>query len=236
MIKEIDSIKFIYKGKLKLDEDTENKVKNYWNEIQKQTDLLHEARILVVSNVINNQANYQIELQETTFSNYMYTKENKTGDIKALFSAAYILTSDNCVVCELNNYYENGIQYETLNLVGGMADAEDITHGEYSSQTCLKRELKEELGIDIEDGNWNIKLKYIKCPSDNENQVRYSIGTIYEIKTKHTKEQIQEMFEHRVHDEEVKGLVFFSKENYEEIDSYKHKKQYMPELFSRIFE
>lgn len=49
----------------------------------------------------------------------------------------------------LNNYYENELKFEALNLVGGMADAEDIVNGEYSSQKFLKREFKEELGFDL---------------------------------------------------------------------------------------
>ena len=43
------------------------------------------------------------------------------------------------------------------------------------------------------------------------------------------------MFEKQLHDKEVKSLVFFSKDNYEEISKYEHKKKYMSELWKYIF-
>ena len=235
MIKEINSIKFIYNGKFEFDNDIKNKVIDYWNKLQQETELLKEGNILVVNNLINNGNDFEVELKETTFSNFMYAKENKAGDFRVMFSGAYILTSDEYVVCVLNNYYENELNFETLNLVGGMADADDIVNGEYSSQKCLKREFKEELGFDLEGDNWKIQLKYLKYPSENENPVGYPIGTIYEIRTVYTKEQIQEMFKKQVHDREIKSLVFFSKDNYEDISKYEHKKKYMSELWRCIF-
>lgn len=236
MIKVINTIKFLYRGKLELDNDTNNKVLNFWDKLQQETELLKEGKILVVNNLISNGNDFEIELKETIFSNFMYAKENKIGDLRVMFSGAYILTDDGYVVCVLNNYYENELKFETLNLVGGMADADDIVDGEYSSSKCLKREFKEELGFDLESDRWKIQLKYLKCPSEKENPVGYPIGTIYEIKTEYTKEQIKKMFEEQQHDKEVKSLVFFSKDNYKDISKYEHKKKYMPELFLKIFE
>lgn len=235
MIKEINEIKFIYNGKFEFDNDTKSKVVDYWNKLQQETELLREGNILIVDNLITNGNDFEVELKETTFSNFMYAKENKVGDLRVMFSGAYILTADEYVACVLNNYYENELKFETLNLVGGMADADDIVNGEYSSQKCLKREFKEELGFDLEDDDWKIQLKYLKFPSESENPVSYPIGTIYEIRTTYTKEQIQKMFEKQLHDKEVKSLVFFSKDNYEDISKYEHKKKYMSELWRCIF-
>lgn len=234
MIRKINSVKFMYKGELEQDKTTEDKVKEYWRKITQKTDLLHEAKILNVSDFVAKENDYIIELKKTTFSNFMYAKEYG-GDIRAMFSGAYILTADKFVGCVLNHYYENELEFETLNLVGGMADATDIVDGKYSYENNLKRETNEELGFDLEDGNWNIQLKYLKYPSEKENPVGYPIGTIYEIETSYTKTQLKKMFEEATHDNEVKKLIFFSKENYREINNYEHKKQYMPELFEEIF-
>ena len=235
MINKINKINFIYNGKLEFDNDIKSKVVHYWNKLQQETKLLKEGNILVVDNFITNGNDFEVELKETTFSNFMYAKENKIGDLRVMFSGAYILTADEYVVCVLNNYYENELKFEALNLVGGMADAEDIVNGEYSSQKCLKREFKEELGFDIEGDDWKIQLKYLKFPSKDENPLNYPIGTIYEIRTTYTKEQIQKMFDKQLHDKEVKSLVFFSKDNYEEISKYEHRKKYMSELWKYIF-
>ena len=64
MIKEINSVKFIYDGKIEVDEINKNKIKDYWHKLQKETDLLHEGKILIVSNFVNNQSDYRIELKE----------------------------------------------------------------------------------------------------------------------------------------------------------------------------
>ncbi len=55
-------------------------------------------------------------------------------------------------------------------------------------------------------------------------------------KSMYTKTQIQDIFEHEQHDNEIKELVFFSKENYKHIYKFKDKKEYMPELWEKIFE
>ena len=100
-----------------------------------------------------------------------------------------------------------------------MADSKDIINNEYSSLTNLKREFKEKLGFDLNDFNYEIKLKYIKCPSKLEESFRYPIGTIYEAKTAYTKEQLLSMFNNKW-DIEIKNLVWFNKENFKDIYNY----------------
>ena len=235
MIKLVNSVKFIYKGILEIDEETNIQVLDYFKNSQKKTNLLHENKMLIVSNFNSNNGNYEIELKETNFSYWFYAKETKNADVRSLFSASYILTSDGYVVCELNNYYENTISFVTVNLVGGIADSKDVVNGEYLSEKCLKREFKEELGFDLNEENFKLKLKYLKYPANNENPINYNIGIIYETKTIYTKEQIQKMFKNSLHDNEVKELVFFSKEDYRKIYDYKYKKEYIPELFELVF-
>ncbi len=235
MIKEINSIKFFYNGKMKIDEETQIAITDNWSNLIKKSDLLHEGKILVVSNFSVNEADYEIELEETMFSHLMYAKTFNSVDIRCMFSGAYIVTSDNYVVSVLNNVYK-GNTHQTLNLVGGMSDTKDIVDGKYSCKRCLEREFKEELGLDLYNSKNTIKLKYIKYPSENENPFGYAIGTIFEIKTDYTKVQFQEMFENSEHDNEINSLVFFSKENYKDIYNFEHKKEYMPELWEKIFE
>ena len=234
MIEEIKSVKFSYAGKIDIDETYQKKIMDNWSELIKRTDLLQDGKILVVSNFIKNEDDYEIELKETTFSHFMYAKTFKNLDIRCMFSGAYIVTADNYVVAVLNNMYK-GNMFEMLNLVGGMSDVKDIIDGKYSSEQCLKREFKEELGLDLINLSYNLQLKYIKYPSESENPFGYAIGTIYEVKTGYTKTQIQEMFENSKHDNEIKNLVFFSKGNYKDIYNFEHKKEYMPELWEKIF-
>lgn len=56
------------------------------------------------------------------------------------------------------------------------------------------------------------------------------------IKTSYEKEQLDIMFKESLHDKEINKLMFFSKNNYTDIEKFKHKKQYIPELCKLIFE
>ncbi len=235
MIKEINSIKFFYNGKMKIDEETQIAIADNWSNLIKKSNLLYEGKILVVSDLSVNGADYEIELEETTFSHLMYAKTFNCVDIRCMFSGAYIVTSDNYVVSVLNNTYK-GNTFQILNLVGGMSDTKDIVDGKYSCERCLKREFKEELGLDLNNSKYTIELKYIKYPSEKENPFGYAIGTIFEIKMEYTKAQIQKMFDNSEHDNEINSLVFFSKENYKDIYNFEQKKEYMPELWEKIFE
>ena len=78
-------------------------------------------------------------------------------------------------------------------------------------------------------------MKYLKYPSKEENKQSYPIGTIYEIRAKYTKDEIDKMFNSNKHDNELGKLIFFTKDNYKEIYNYKNKKKYIPELWERIF-
>ena len=236
MIKEINSIKFIYKGIQEIDEKLKEKINNNWNELLKKSNLFHEGKILIVTDIKNNDNNYELELKQSLFSIFMYSRETKEINIQPMFSGAYIKTIDNYVVCNVSKYFINDKYEEVINLVGGMSDEKDILNGSYSCEDNLRREFKEELGIDITNSKFSAKLKYLKCPSETEYKTAYPIGTIFEVKTEYTKDEIEEQFKTNTHDNETSRLIFFNKDNYKEIYKYKQKKQYIPELWERIFE
>lgn len=234
LIKNIKNVNFKYKGEVKIDSKTENEILDYWNELKQKTSFLHESNILIVSNMTCNDDNYNIELKKTTFSYFMYSKKKQLG-LTCMFSGAYIVTSDNYMVCVLNNYYSDGENFQILNLIGGMSDACDIIDCQYSSENCLKREFKEELGFNLDKSCFEINLKYIKCPSEDENSFAYEIGMIYEIRTLYTKDELLELFKNSNHDEEITDLAFFSKENYKTVYDIVHVKPLIPELIEKYW-
>ena len=94
MIEKVNSVKFIYKGKVEIDEEKNIKVIDYFNRLQQKTNLMHEGETLIVSDFTKNEDDYIIELKETTFSNYIYSRDKNDGDIRTMFSASYIITKD----------------------------------------------------------------------------------------------------------------------------------------------
>lgn len=234
MIKNIKKANFYYKGRIKVDHKSENKILDYWKELKRKTSFLKESNILIVSNMTCNNDNYNIELNETTFSHFMYSKKNQLG-LSCMFSGAYVVTSDNYMVCVLNNYYSNEETFQILNLIGGISYSCDIINCQYSSENCLKREFKEELGFDLDKAYFETDLKYIKCPSADEKSFACEIGLIYEIKTLYTKDELIELFKISKHDDEITDLVFFSEENYKTIYDFSHVKPLIPELIEKKF-
>lgn len=126
MIKEINSIKFTYKGIQEIDEKLKEKINNNWNELTKDSDFLHETEILEVTNIKEDNGNFEVELKATTFSHYMYSKISEETNVNPMFSGAYVFTSDGYVVGCLEKFFENNVYSETVNLVGGTADIKDI--------------------------------------------------------------------------------------------------------------
>ena len=118
-----------------------------------------------------------------------------------------------------------------------MASNEDFTNNTFDYKKCLYREIKEELGINLDDNpNFINTLKFLKVPSPEELKLHYySLGTIFEINTILTKEELELLFKNNIHDKEIKSLEFFNKENYKDLHNYKRKAKYIEELFNLIF-
>ena len=70
------------------------------------------------------------------------------------------------------------------------------------------------------------------------NKGHYPVGTLFEIKSNYTKDQLIELFNSNKHDNEVKELKFYNIDNYKEVYSCdgKYKADYLDELFALLFE
>lgn len=235
MLKKVEDIKFRMNGILELNEEISKEINCYYEEFKNKNPSAYNEKIIVVTNFNNVNSKFEMEVKETLFSSVLYAKHNKKIKIRPLFSAGYIVTKDNYVGIVLNQQYILSSE-NTLNLVGGMAGTQDIIDGEYKSEECLKRELKEELGFDLINDKFEYKLKYLKFPSDKDENIScYPIGTIYEIRTKYTKDELSNIFDKNIHDSEVKDIIYFSKDNYKDIFKYKNRKEYLVELLKNLF-
>ena len=56
-----------------------------------------------------------------------------------------------------------------INSIGGKADNSDFCNNIFNSDLCIKREVMEEIGIDIDDKNqvFSYNMKYIKSPNND---------------------------------------------------------------------
>ena len=230
MIKRIKKLDVIYNGDLLIDDVTEKKVKEVWNEFikGKKACEFYDGDIYCVTKIDDFVP--LIDVSKTKYSCLIYAKETNNLTIRSFFSAGYIKTIDNYICIILNNR-------DSLNAIGGIADSRDIINNKLDYYSCFIREFKEELGIDIRDNaNFEMMLKYLKYPSGKElEDAFYPVGTIYEIKTKYTKDELITIFNNSLHEDEVKELKFYNVDNYKEIYLC-NKIDYLGELFDIIFD
>ena len=226
MIRSIKELHTEYNGDLILDKEIKEKINKKWQEliIGKDPKNFFNGDIYCVTSF--DESIPLIIFSKTKFASLMYAKETKEIMIHSLFSASYVRTSDNyvCIILNYNN---------KLNTIGGLASDEDIINNKFDYKKCLIREFKEELGIDLNNNEkFDIYLRFLKHPKENE---MGGFGTLFEIKTKYTHDELQGMFNNNDHDSEVKQLIFFNQDNYKEILNHNLREVYFDELFDLIF-
>lgn len=227
MLKKINKVKFVLNKNNDLYKEYKSDIEIFWNEFSKTHPDAFNDDVLTVLNIEEESMNYIINLGIAKFSDIVYGKLKGQIKTRTLFSGGYLLTNDDYICFTLD-------KNDVLNLIGGMASLEDFSDNYNNAYKCLVREFKEEMGLDILKDDFQYVLKYIKCPDVNEeNANHYPIGTIYEIITKYSKNDILKIFKSNGHDQEIKELLFFKLEDLEKTNNY-NKKDYITDLVELI--
>ncbi len=236
MIQETININFKYDGKLQFNNEISKEIEDFWNNYKIKNPKAYNEKILTVTDISNIGNKYEVIVKDALFSDILFSKLKGKIKTRCLFSGGYIVTKDNYIILVLNNKSTLN-EKNVLDLVGGMSNINDIIDGKYKSENCIKREFREELGINIDNINFTYNIRFIKYPSiDNESEKYYPVGTIYEIKTNYTRDELTDLFNNSIRDGEVKRLIYFSKDNYKDILKYDYKKEYILELWQKLFE
>ena len=226
MLKKVAQVNFTLKNDNHFQE-YKDEINSFWiKESSKRSDVF-DGDIFSAVDIIEKGEVFNITICQIKFSDLIYSKYVGNIKTRAIFSGGYIITSDNyyCLVLDKTN---------NINLVGGMACPLDTENGVYNPDICLLREAYEEIGIDINSDKFNYSIKYLKCPNNEENlKNNYSVGTLYEIKTSYTKDELNNIFLNSNHDNEIISLITFKKDDFSKYDGYQ-KKDYIDELYSLI--
>lgn len=165
-------------------------IKQYWNEFVKDNEEGYNGNVYCITNITNQKSETIFELAKTKFEDVVYAKKHFDLKIRIFFVGTYFITVDGYYCIVKNNH-------NIVNLVGGMADDVDFENGSFNPKKCLYREVKEELGIDIQEKQniTKINLKYLKVPSKQEDSLaNYPIGIIYETFLKITSNELEKEF------------------------------------------
>lgn len=223
IIKYDRDFKFNYKdsNKLIISNEIKEKVDNYFKEFIKDRDGYWDGDIFIVTNLDLN--NGIIEIGKTKYSSLVYAKKNKDLEIKPLFATILLSTLDNKYLIIKNNH-------NSINLIGGMADKEDFINNEFCPDLCIRREVLEEIGIDLNDTNQVLyyDMKYLKIPTNNENY--YTIGVLYTGKLNYTSDEFRKYVKCNKFDGEIKEYYFFTKEECLKLELTEQDVSYLKEL------
>lgn len=221
MIKEIANINFI-----KL--DLEDSFKTYRTDIEEFWDTFHRTnpdsyseKLLNVFDISEDEQGYTLSVDWINFYEALYSKHTENIKTRPLFSAGYVITCDGyyCLAVDANG---------NINLIGGVSSVEDMEDSKFVPELCLIREFQEEIGVDIQGEDFTYELKYIKAPEGNE--IYFPVGLIYQVRTKFTKDELENIFRNSAHDNELQSIKFLTR-NEKEIFRHNTRRPYINELF-----
>ena len=224
MLIEIDRIDFKLKNPVEIDISNilKNKIKNNWDLFIKDKKDYWDGDIYTITKV--DLKSYILEVGKCKYSNLIYAKQNKDLTIRSLFSSILLKTKDSKYLIVKNNQ-------NYLNIIGGLANKTDFyNNNEFSPDLCIRREVLEEIGIDLCNLKQvlNYQMKYLKIPENNENY--YPIGILYVGELNYTSEEFNRYIKDKKFDNEIKEYYYYNKEECMKLELTDPDNSYVKEL------
>lgn len=168
------------------------KIDEYWSNINSLESRFSRGIVFDVSKVILNKEQLNINLQYTDYAHYLYSTRIGLPEeyrCRVVHGASLIITSDNHILIgTMNSHTANPGR---IQLVAGGLDENDIENGFINIEKNIKREINEEIGINIE----NFKSRDIAEPwLLKEGGSNNSLVIIYLIKFPYTKNKILKLY------------------------------------------
>ncbi len=237
MIKKITKqFNMIYNDKLMiLPEDLKSKIDAFWNNAQKENPCLYNGTDFSIENIEEKENETIISIAKTTYSHYLYTervgiKEREHRCI-APWCGILLLTNDNYWV--LGQMSQTTSVPKCFQIAGGSIDNKDIKENVVDLTANLKRELKEEMNLNLDEIKY--RFEYIECPDEKRNAYGFlAIGNL-----DMTKKEFENSFEKYKQyiiennlELEFDKLIFLNKgKAVKELDEYKNpKRPYLRDL------
>ena len=241
MIKRIvKSINLEYTGQnINLPKDLNDKIEDFWSKAIIETPTLYNGEYFAVEEVTETENEIIMKVSKTNYAHYLYDERIGINAEKyrciCPWSGILLITNDNYWVfgqASEKTSFPNGFQ-----ISGGGIDKKDIYNTEIDLTKNLKRELKEEMNLNLDEIKYD--FQYIEYP----NKKRNAYGFIAVGKLNMSKEELQNHFvqyskylENNNLEIEFKNLIFLKKGNaVKELDTYTNpKRDYLRELISKV--
>lgn len=141
--------KFIYCGNIEIPQKTQCEIIRNWNVLKADNNFFN-GDVFTVNNIkLDNNFNLNFYVYKTNYAHYLYSKNNKSVEYICRSLAANVLpiTSDNFFVFGKMSQWTS--LSNKIKFIGGSLNNEDIEESYISPLKCARREMLEELGIDM---------------------------------------------------------------------------------------
>lgn len=215
-------------------------IEKFWNKIKIEEPYIWDGDFICANEISELNEKIVLKCKKTKYSHYLYDErigiDNKDYWCSCLWGGILLKTSDNYYV--LGEASEQTSLPHCIQIFGGGPDGTDILDkNNIDIINTIKRELKEEINIDLENKNHilDYKIKYLEIP----HKKRHAYGIIAVGNLAMTKEEIEkyhrnyiELLNDKNEEIEVGKLIFLStKKTISELNSYSNPiRDYVKEI------
>lgn len=223
----------------KLSKDIKEKIEIFWKKAVEENPNLYNGPDYTIEKIEENENEIKMIATKTNYAHYLYDErvgiKDKEYKCNVPWGGIILETKDNYLV--LGEMDEKTSVPHCLQIPGGGIDKKDICNGIINVSQTIKRELEEEINLNLDDINYEIK--YIEIPDEK----RDAYGFIAIGKLEMTKEELQKHFEEYKKfliqnnlEVEFNKLIFLHKSNaMEEFKTLKNpKRPYFSNLINEI--
>ena len=177
--------------KIKLPNKLKDNIEKFWTKVIKENPNLYNGIDYVVESVIENDSNIEMTVTKSNYAHYLYDErigiKEETYRCCSPWGGILLLTIDNYFV--IGEMDKTTSRPYCLQISGGGIDIKDIENGKINMVSNIKRELQEELNLNLDEINY--KIEFIEYPSKTRN----AYGFIAIGKVNQTKEELKQNLE-----------------------------------------
>lgn len=218
-----------------LPKELKDKINIFWNDAISKNPKLFNGDDYVVENIEEQDDKLIFHVVKSNYAHYLYDERIGIKELRyksnTPWAGILLLTNDDYFV--LGEMGENTSVPGCLQIAGGGIDQKEIKDGRIQIADTIKRELREELNLNLDDIDY--KVQYLEVPTETRN----AYGFLAFGKIDKSKDELQKSFEQyncylieNNLEVEFSRLVFLKKDNaIEELRQLKNSiRPYMEDL------
>ncbi|MGN1269904.1 MAG: hypothetical protein ACI4UU_03435 [Clostridia bacterium] len=220
---------------IKLPMEIKENIERFWKNAVRENPNLYNGQDYAVESVIETKESIEMLVAKTNYAHYLYDErvgiQEENYRCCSPWGGLLLLTKDEYfAIGEMNN--TTSVPY-CLQITGGGIDISDIENGIINIDSNIKRELKEELNLNLDEIDY--KIEFIEYPSQKRNAYGFlAIGKI-NLSKDELKKHFEEYKEYLITNKlevEFNKLIFLKKENaLQELDNLpNYKRPYLRDL------